>query len=201
MKHLSRTSWLLSGLVLLCGCGGGGRTSHPSSGPSQQGQNITGNWQFGTTSTAGMPPLTISGSVTQSQTSVTGEVHVDGSSCFDQQSPVAMTGTLTNGNISLTSTAVNGQVITLTGSITQKIGLPDSMVGSYAINGAYLALLLVCSACRRALSEVRVHLVDLELGLAQVVFGLLAQQFDPVSGPSSFRSAGWRGRRSGCPSR
>ncbi len=66
---------------------------------------------------------------------MTGEVHVDGSSCFDQQTPVAMTGTLTNGNISLTSTAVNGQVITLTGSITEKIGFPDSLIGTYAING------------------------------------------------------------------
>ena len=35
-------------------------------------------------------------------------------------------------------------------------------------------LLLVFSACRRALSKVLVHLVHLERGLAQVVFGLLA---------------------------
>ena len=142
-KSSSNFSFLLSMLLLLSGCGGGVKTSHPSfvpgpgslSDPSAQGQNITGNWQFSTTSRAGMSSLTISGSVSQSQRSVTGEVHVDGSSCFDQRTAIALTGTLTNGNISLTSAANNGQVITLVGSITEKIGFPDSLTGTYAISG------------------------------------------------------------------
>jgi hypothetical protein len=41
---------------------------------------------------------------------------------FDQRTAIALTGTLTNGNVSLTSTAVDGQVITLAGSITEKSG-------------------------------------------------------------------------------
>jgi hypothetical protein len=82
-----------------------------------------------------MAPLTIAGSISVSGSSVSGAVHVAGSNCFDRLTIVVLTGTLTNGNISLTSTAVNGQVITLTGSITEKIGFPDSLVGTYAING------------------------------------------------------------------
>src|SRR3989449_9706050 len=76
MRHLSSTSWLMIwGLVLLCGCGGGARssgpTSAPTSGPPQQGLNIVSNWQFSTTSTlTGTPPLTIAGSITESGSSV-----------------------------------------------------------------------------------------------------------------------------------
>ena len=103
-------------------------SSAPVPGPSSDlpapGQNTPGNWQFSTMSTAGMPPLTIAGSISQSGSSLSGAVHVDGSSCFDQRTAIALTGTLTNGNVSLTSTAVDGQVITLAGSITEKSGFP-----------------------------------------------------------------------------
>ncbi len=80
-------------------------------------------------------PLTIAGSISQSGSSLSGAVHVDGSSCFDQRTAIALTGTLTNGNVSLTSTAVDGQVITLAGGITEKSGFPDSLTGTYTING------------------------------------------------------------------
>jgi hypothetical protein len=141
-KSSSNLSFLLSMLLLLGGCGGGGvRPVHPSSAPvpgppsdpPELGQNITGNWQFSTTSTAGMPSLTIAASIIQSGSAVTGEVHVDGSSCFDQRTAITLTGTLSNGNISLTSTAFNGQVITLSG--IEKIGSPDTLTGTYTING------------------------------------------------------------------
>jgi len=82
-----------------------------------------------------MSSLTIAGSITQSQNSVTGEVHVNGSSCFDQTVAIALTGTINNGNISLTSTAFNGQVITLAGSITERNGFPDTLTGTYAVTG------------------------------------------------------------------
>src|SRR5208282_3351618 len=94
-KFPSSFSLLLSVLVLLCGCGGGPGTSllpsNPTSGgpaptppsPPAQGQSISGNWQFSTTSTAGVPSLTIAGSINQSGSSVSGAVHVAGSNCFD----------------------------------------------------------------------------------------------------------------------
>jgi hypothetical protein len=130
MKYLARTLLLLWALVLLCGCGGGERTSTPSAGPPPQGLVIAGNWQFSTTSMAGMPALTIAGSINQSGDAVSGAVHVDGSNCFDQLTTMGWTGTLTGSNISLTSTSVMGQVSTFTGSI-----VGTAFTGTYAING------------------------------------------------------------------
>jgi len=143
MKHLSSTSWLLSAIVLLCGCGGykggggyqgstgggaGGVTSLlPSSGP-----NIAGNWQFSTTSTTGMPPATIAGGINQSGSSASGAVHVEGSKCFDRLTTIALTGTLAGSDISLISTSVGGQVLTLIGSIS---GIGNAFTGTYTING------------------------------------------------------------------
>jgi hypothetical protein len=93
--------------------------------------NITGNWQFSTTSTVpGMPPAAIAGSITQSGSSVNGAVHVDGSNCFDQLTTIGLTGTLTGSNISLTSTSVDAQVITLAGRIAN-----DALTGAYTITG------------------------------------------------------------------
>ena len=144
MKRKPNTTWLLSILVLLCGCGGGVKTSHPLSGPPAgpsgppvQSQNISSNWAFSTTSTVptGIPPATISGSIAQSGSAVTGAVHVDGWSCFDRQTTIELTGTVSDGNISLTSTSVDGQVIALTGSISKKDGFPYVLNGTYAING------------------------------------------------------------------
>jgi hypothetical protein len=137
-KLPSGFSWLLSVLVLLCGCGGGPGTSQlpssppsgPPSGTPAQGQSISGNWQFSTTSTTGMSPLTIAGGIDQSGSSVSGAVHVAAGSCFDRLTTIALTGTLTDSNISLTSTSVRGQVMTLTGTITN-----NTFTGTYSING------------------------------------------------------------------
>jgi hypothetical protein len=82
-----------------------------------------------------MPPLTIAGSLNKSGTSVSGAVHVGGSSCFDQLNVINLTGTLTDGNISLTSESVEGQVFTFAGSITVKTNFPDTLTGTYAVNG------------------------------------------------------------------
>jgi len=144
-KRSSNSSWLLSVLVLLSGCGGGVRTSGPPSSPASgptsappaQSQNISGNWQFSTTSMVlpGIPPATIAGNLSQSDGSVNGAVHVDGWSCFDQGTTIGLTGTLTDSSVSLTSTSVDGQVITFSGNITIKANFPDTLTGTYAING------------------------------------------------------------------
>ena len=141
MKHLASTLWLLSALVLLCGCGGGERTSvplsSPPSGPPAQGLNIAGNWEFNMTSMTGMPPGTIAGSIAQSGVSVSGAVHVDGLTCFDRLTTRGLTGTLTGREISLTSSSVNGQVIAFTGSISDDAlnGANSAFNGTYTING------------------------------------------------------------------
>ena len=143
MKHWARILWL-SALVLLCGCGvagykGAGGPGATGSGlpvpvppdPTPHGVNIVSNWQFTTASTVpGTPPLTIAGSISQSGSSVSGAVHVDGSNCFDRLATMGLTGTLTGANLSLASTSVAGQVVTFTGSITN-----SAFTGTYTING------------------------------------------------------------------
>ncbi|MBZ5655444.1 MAG: hypothetical protein LAO56_09210 [Acidobacteriia bacterium] len=127
MKHLADLLWLLLGVSLLCGCGGGGART---SGPPPLFLDIAGNWQFSTTSTVSGTPVTIAGSIKQSGSSVRGAVHVDGSNCFDRLTTMGLTGTLTGSNISLTSTSVAGQVTSFTGSITD-----NTLTGTYTING------------------------------------------------------------------
>jgi hypothetical protein len=129
MKHLTSTLWKLSALVVLCGCGGGGYQPPPPGQPPLSA-NISGNWQFSTTSKAGMTPLTIAGSINLSGSAASGAAHVDGSTCFAQPTTMGLTGTLTGSKISLTSASVAGQVTTFTGSITDTV-----FTGTYTIDG------------------------------------------------------------------
>jgi hypothetical protein len=140
MRHLASILWL-SILVVLVGCGAGGRASGPASGPASgstpPASDPVNNWQFSTTSTVpGMPPLAIAGSISVSGSSANGAVHVTGSNCFDPLTAMDLTGTLTGTNISLTSTSVVGQVTTLTGTFNDPGGSqPGQFTGTYAING------------------------------------------------------------------
>jgi hypothetical protein len=103
--------------------GGGGPTTTPS-------PNIAGNWSFSTTSTASGSPLTISGSINESTSSVSAALHIDGSACFDHLTTMSLTGNLTGFDLSLTSMSVGGQVITINGGITN-----NGLTGTYSING------------------------------------------------------------------
>src|SRR5277367_3541004 len=110
MKH-SASILHLSALVLLCGCGGAPGpaptiTTPPQTTVTPSIANVAGNWLFSTASTVpGEPPLTFAGSLSQANSAVSGALHVDGSSCFNQVITMALTGTLTAGGTSLTSTA------------------------------------------------------------------------------------------------
>ncbi len=137
MKRLANILWLAA-VVVLCGCGGGydaaSKAGFPDPKPPDPGphaQNVTKNWQFTTMSAvSGIPSMTIAGSISQSGLSVGGAVHVGGSACFDRLTTVRLTGDLTSGNISLSSTSVAGQVITFTGSFNG-----STLTGTYAITG------------------------------------------------------------------
>src|SRR5438093_10644411 len=138
---MKSASWLLPVLLLLCACGGT-RASSPAvtRGPIADPTldlNVTGNWQFSTTSTAGMPPASIAGSIGQSGASVSGATDVDGSNCFDHLTTVDVTGTLTGSDLSLTSSSANGQVISFTGTISDDAlnGADSAFTGTYTING------------------------------------------------------------------
>lgn len=130
MKQLANI-FHISLLVLLCGCGGGGKTSGPPPQGTNIANNIAGNWQFSTTSTVpGTAPMKIAGSINLSGSAVSGAVHVEGSNCFDRLTTIGLTGTLTGSNISLTSTPAGGQITTFTGSLTD-----TGFTGTYTING------------------------------------------------------------------
>jgi hypothetical protein len=129
MKH-SATVLALSAAVLLSGCGGVPRpapivSTSPTTSPTTQPPvtpsiaNFTGNWQFSGASTVpGKPPLTFAGSISQADSKVSSALHFDGSNCFNRLNTVGLTGTVTADGISMTSTVVDGQVVTLTGNFT-----------------------------------------------------------------------------------
>ena len=119
----------LSALFAPSGCGGAGGSY---SAPSPQGvKNIAGNWQFSTASSmTGTSTLTIAGSITQSDRRIRGAIHVGGSTCFDRMITVNLTGTLNGSDLLLTSSSVDGQVTTVTGTVSD-----TSFTGTYLING------------------------------------------------------------------
>jgi hypothetical protein len=125
----------LSVAVLLSGCGASNSPSPSTTSPGQpsgtQTPNIAGNWQFNAASNIpGNPSLTFAGNIGQTNSAVSGALHVDGSSCFNQLTIMGLTGTVTAGSTSLTSTALNGQVVTFTGKFTN-----FTFTGTYNING------------------------------------------------------------------
>jgi hypothetical protein len=77
-----------------------------------------------------MSSLTIAGSINRSGNAVSGAVHADGSTCFDQLTTMGLTGTVMGGNILLTSASISGQVMTFTGTATD-----TALTGTYTISG------------------------------------------------------------------
>jgi hypothetical protein len=93
--------------------------------------NVAGNWQFNATAiNPATAPVTIAGGIHQAGAAVNGRVHVDGSGCFDRQSTISVNGTLSGNKISLTSASVGGQVVKITGTVTN-----TSITGDYSIEG------------------------------------------------------------------
>ena len=143
MKSLAAV-FALSATVLF-GCGGvpapapiippTSTTAQPPATPATP--DIAGNWQFNALSTVpGKPPLIFAGSISQTNSTASAALHVNGSNCFNQLTTMGLTGTLTGSDISLTSTPVEGQVITLTGTITENVDTGVlTFTGTYSITG------------------------------------------------------------------
>jgi hypothetical protein len=142
MKSLAAV-FALSATVLLFGCGGvpapapiippTSTTAQPPATPATP--DIAGNWQFNALSTVpGKPPLSFAGSISQTNSTASAALHVNGSNCFNQLTTIGLTGTFTGSDISLTSTPVEGQVTTLAGTITEN-DYTDIFTGTYTING------------------------------------------------------------------
>jgi hypothetical protein len=123
MKFLGSTLWLLP-LFLLCSCGTN-RNTPPGRSMAWE------NWELDATSSAGMRPLTISGSINIPSSSLIGTVHIRGSRCFDPLNTVALTGRLSSaGALQLSSTPFAGQVITLNGTVAK-----NTLTGTYSVQG------------------------------------------------------------------
>jgi hypothetical protein len=141
MKNMTALEILLALLVVVffCGCGGApGRAPGSSASPTSsapQAPAALGNWQFTATSTVpGKAPLTFAGNIGHAADTISGALHVDGSNCFDPLTTLNLTGVVTADSTSLTSAAIDGQVVTLTGNFDD-----FNYYGTYRINGGCAA--------------------------------------------------------------
>jgi hypothetical protein len=93
-----------------------------------------GNWAFTATSTAparniSSSSFVLGGNLTQSGASLSGTLTVNNSGCISPQT-LSFTGTVKGTDITLTSQAFDGNVISVTAS-----GTKDSLSGNYTITG------------------------------------------------------------------
>jgi len=116
--------------ISLAGCGGGGSGDGGGTNPPPPAPNVTGNWQFYANSqvTAGSD-FEVYGFVNNSGNTVTARVRTP-FDCFQISDIISLSGTYSNGQITLTSTPVSGQTITIEGQLTS-----SAVTGSYSISG------------------------------------------------------------------
>jgi len=117
--------------LLACGGGGGGggKTPNPPAPP-----NMTGNWNIAAQSTVfGGSPAYVAGYLTHSGTNITGTVHVLGSTCFQELTNIAVTGTSNGTQVTVTSAAVDSQVISMTATLSSDG--KTITAGTYTITG------------------------------------------------------------------
>jgi hypothetical protein len=117
--------------ALFCGCGGGWKGVIPVPSTNAMMLHVAENWEFTTmSSVTGRAPMTIAGNITQAGEAVSSLLHVNGTRCFSRQAAVSLTGSFDQGILSLTSVAVDGQVVTLHGSLDNA-----GFLGTYTIKG------------------------------------------------------------------
>jgi hypothetical protein len=118
---------LLAGVfaLALAGCGGTNNLALTE-----------GNWSVSATSTAAAraaePTFLIGGNLTQSKSTVSGTMYVAGSLCFPLSQPLAITGTVKDKTVTLTTADYNDQVITITGTATDA----STLSGTYKVTGS-----------------------------------------------------------------
>jgi hypothetical protein len=111
----------------LPGCGGGSSNQTSANPLTIQ----AGNWSLiaNSTKVAGAAAY-LGGSLTQSGSTITGMMHIMGSTCFDPATGVAVTGTVSGNSVSFSSGSVAGQVLS-----AKLSGTSSSLSGTYTING------------------------------------------------------------------
>jgi hypothetical protein len=125
---------LTTSLLCLSGCGG---TS--AAGPAPGTNTLTGNWSFAATATTG-PSLQIGAYLINSSGTLTGTMHVtNNNGCYPittgKPENIPFTGTYNSstGAVSITSSAVSSQVITINGTIASNTSALTG--GTYSIAG------------------------------------------------------------------
>lgn len=110
----------------ICGCGSGNNKVNPT-------LNITaGNWQVSTVSTTTHGALGIGGtSLSQTGTTVNGIMHLVFPPCFNSIQDINVNGTVSGVTVNLTSSMVNGQMLSLTTAGSDKL-----LTGSYSSSGS-----------------------------------------------------------------
>lgn len=114
--------------IVLAGCSGDGKTSRPPSYP-----NVNGNWGITASSSVYQGAITPVGvQLTENNGSVSGIAHLV-SACYAITDTVPLTGSEdSSGNLTLTSSAVNNQVLSITGNVSSASSLTG---GTYSIAG------------------------------------------------------------------
>jgi hypothetical protein len=144
----SAAIFALTVTILLYGCGGvpgstptisTSPTAAPAAPATPPTPNVIGNWQFNAVSAVpGTPSFSFGGSISQTDHGATTALHVDGSKCFNRLTTLGLTGPVTGDSISLTSTAIEGQVVTFTGAFTSLTSATFNVAtfsGTYSIDG------------------------------------------------------------------
>jgi hypothetical protein len=126
-------SSVIAAVVLtIAGCGGKPISVTPTNAAYPA---MSGNYQLTATSTAKAGVVAqIGGGITQSSGFVSGVVHVLFSDCYNFQDDLAVTGTVkTDGTLTLTSSGLSGQVLT----VKAKVSTDGSSItsGTYSIAG------------------------------------------------------------------
>ena len=70
----------------------------------------------------------LGGSLTQTESPISGVLHVSNSSCFDEATDIPISGTVNGDIVTLTSDDIVGQIITITGSATSNL-----ITGTYSV--------------------------------------------------------------------
>lgn len=115
-------------VVSLIGCGGSGSNL---TSPSQSYPSLTGNWAVTANSTVAHATIDIGASIVSTEGNVTGVLHVLTSNCYAWNTDVPFSGTeSTTGAVSLTTSPVANQVMTIKGTMTS-----SSLSGTYTVVG------------------------------------------------------------------
>ena len=126
-------------LLCLCGCGGSTSTP-PSPNPSPQFTIVSGHWAMALTAQQPFPAgisLLADGAVSQSGTALSGILHTEGSTCFDDNlDDLLVSGTVVGSTFTLNTASLRGQVLSITATpVVTQAGAVIGLSGTWSLTG------------------------------------------------------------------